>query len=408
MHTKNTWDIEIVNDITNKMLLFIFSPFLSFIYSLRRINTRSSYWIFFLFAICFGLSFTVANERIGNSLDGIHYRILFESFKYVDLNLYFEGLMDYLSYEGEKDYFVSTLFFFVSRITDNYHVMFMFSSVIFASFSLVSFKYLTNESNFNNSFPCLILSFLFMYNSIFNINGLRFWTAAWVAVFCIFKIVRDKKYAYFLLAIFTPFIHISYWIYILLLLLYMMLGRFEKMWIICLISSFLLSNFLLAYMQEFISLLPSSLANNIAINTDAEYMKERETLDSSRIVGDFFAFLINVFLAIIMYLFVKNRELVKSNPKVKSLYFFLLIWMSFCFAAMPIPSLGNRFVILSYPFIAYIWLAVFGTTHYRKILYCIPGVFSYNIYILILNYLQVLDWSFFISNPISLISKYLM
>ena len=130
-----------------------------------------------------------------------------------------------------------------------------------------------------------------------------------------------------------------------------MLGRFEKMWIICLISSFLLSNFLLAYMQEFISLLPSSLANIIAIYTDADYMKERETLDSSRIVGDFFAFLINVFLAIIMYLFVKNRELVKSNPKVKSLYFFLLIWMSFCFAAMPIPSLGNRFVILSYPFI---------------------------------------------------------
>ncbi len=96
-----------------------------------------------------------------------------------------------------------------------------------------------------------------------------------------------------------------------------------------------------------------------------------------------------------------NRERSKIiEPSTKRLLAFTVIVVSFANFVMPIPSLGKRFMILSYPLIAYLWLDVFGTHRYKNYLYMIPIVFFMSIYHLIEAYVQNVDVMFYISSPI--------
>ena len=81
----SSWNKEIQSDVSVKVISFLISPFLSFLYSLRRINTKSSYVVFFLFALFYGLCYTVLADE-GNvieSSDAAKWRARFEE---TDLN----------------------------------------------------------------------------------------------------------------------------------------------------------------------------------------------------------------------------------------------------------------------------------------------------------------------------------
>ena len=403
---EKSWRLENIRDIQIKYILFLLSPFFAFLYALNRVNTKSSYIIFFLFAVFFGLAFTVGTQRTEGSIDGIFYRNNFEWSQGITSQSYADGLEDFLRFEGKKDYYADTLNYFLSRITNNYHIMFMVAAIVFSFFSLKSFRYLTSEQNFNGSLICLILSFLFMYNIIFNINGMRFWTAAWVAVFCVFKIIKEHKYRYILLALATTFFHGAYWVFVVLLLIVLLFRRFEKLWIVAFFCSFLLSNLFLAYAQEFSAYLPSALAGVVRSYTNIRYVVEVNEADTG-FITKFFGYVVDIFLVVLVCIFIKERRLIKSNSKIKDLYLFLLIWMSFCFAGMSIPSLGSRYIILSYPFIAYIWLVAFGTHKYKKVIYFLPLVFLADIYRMLALCKMVSGFSFYVSSPFYLIYKYL-
>ena len=109
---------------------------------------------------------------------------------------------------------------------------------------------------------------------------MRFWTAAWVAVFCVFKIIKEHKYRYILLALATPFFHGAYWVFVVLLLIVLLFRRFEKLWIVAFFCSFLLSNLFLAYAQEFSAYLPSALAGVVRSYTNIRYVVEVNEADT--------------------------------------------------------------------------------------------------------------------------------
>lgn len=73
------WQKEENTDKALKIILFLVSPFIAALYALRNIKTKSSFVVFFLFAVFFGMSFTVAPSKTDeNSLDGTSYREKFE------------------------------------------------------------------------------------------------------------------------------------------------------------------------------------------------------------------------------------------------------------------------------------------------------------------------------------------
>jgi hypothetical protein len=126
MRTKSGFLIEDRNDVIAKVLLFLFSPFIGFLYSLKRINTKSSFVIFFLFALCFGLCFTPENHTRGY-IDGQSYAEKFVYNSNISITTFVNDFEQYISFETkDKDFYFNLLTFLVSRFTDNYHVFFLF------------------------------------------------------------------------------------------------------------------------------------------------------------------------------------------------------------------------------------------------------------------------------------------
>mgnify|MGYP000874255817 CR=1 FL=1 len=403
----STWLKEKNSDITIKYILFLFSPFFSFIYALRRINTKSSYLTFFATAIFFGMSYTVPSGKSSEGgIDGQVYREFFENYKYVQYSEFIDNLMGFLSFNvGMKDYYFNTIAFYLSRVTDNYHVMFMVFAIIFAYFSLKTLKFLTEEDKFDLSIISYILLYLFLHNQIFNINGVRFWTPAWIALYSIFQIYRNNNNKYFLLALLTPYFHGSYWIFIAVLILARFLMRFEKIWIIFFITSYFISIFSLALIEYVQPYLPNFLVNLTNSYTSTEAISRRENITIYKTI---FSNLTTFYINFIIILFIKNSKEIRKNIKTKNLYLFLLVWSSTFNFFMAIPSLGNRFIELSYPIIAYIWLINFKNKKYDYVILALPLVFANSIREQIIYYNMTLSTGFYFSSPFYLIYKHIL
>ena len=406
----NKWLNETKRDVELKIILFIISPFFATIYAFRRANTRSSYLVFFLSSLFFGLAFTVDSGKdyiIGTGIDGQAYREKFENAKYVTEYDYIEGLLGFLSFdEGKKDYYFDTVVFYLSRITENYHIMFMVFSLIFSYFALKSFRFFTSEEKFDFSVISLILCYFFLYNQIFNINGMRFWTAAWVAVYCIFQVYRNNNKLYLLLALTTPFFHGAFWIFVAIIFASLILRKFEKFWIILFPISFFASTLAVELIQAFNSFLPTFLSKLAESYTSQERLSE--TWSGFGWIPILFKNLILFYLSLLIFLFIKNREKIRLNAKIWGLYQFLLIWVSIFNFLMFVPSLGSRFIILAYPIMAYIWLVVFKDEHYQKIILFLPLIFLWDIQKQILYYGVVLDVTYYFSNPLYLLYKHII
>src|SRR5690554_616720 len=404
-----TWPKENNTDKALKIILFLISPFIAFLYSLRTIKTQSSYVVFFLFCVFFGLSFSVSlGKSEENRADGASYREKFELYKYVSDSEFYNRFNEYFTFEeGAKDYYFDTVAFYVSRVTDNYHIMFMVFAIVFAYFGLKSLRFLTSEPKFDASLSCLILVYLFMINQIFNINGVRFWTAAWIGVYCIFQIFRNDNKKYFLLALCTPFFHGAFWVYILVITFAYFSKWTRKVWVVLFFISFLVSNISVELVRGIIDSLPPFIARMAQSYTDEGYIEERAAAGSGFYwVAEFFRFAVRVYINYLVWLFIKNSNRITANPKTKALFAFLLIWMTFVNFTMPIPSLGARFMYLAYPIIAYIWLVNFKGVKYQKVLHAMPFVFLFSFYTQFLLYKNVLDISFYFSSPFYLLYKY--
>jgi hypothetical protein len=397
-----------------KIILFLISPFIASVYSVKTLNRKSSYLVFFLFAVFFGLSFSVPSGKTAEfTIDGAAYRDWFEKDIQRTSADFNDKLTKYLSFKGReiganKDFFFDTASFYISRLTDNYHVMFMFFAAIFAFFALKSFRFFTQEIDFKIGIAIYILTYLFFFNQIFNINGLRFFMAAWIGVYCVFQIFRNENKRFFLLLAFIPIIHVSFWVFTGIVLLAYFFMKYDKFWIALFFISFVFSSLSVEILNSNIDFLPSILKSSAKHYASEEYIEKRSSGSGSIWITRVVDFLIRVYITYLIYLFIKNKELIKNNPKSKNVFLFLLVFMTFINFAMPIPSLGNRYVLLSYPLIAYVWLVSFKNIQYRNVLYLLPLVFCFQIYnqFLVL-YPKVLEFDFFVSNPFYLIYIYL-
>ena len=403
-----TWNKEDNINKVFKYCIFLLSPILAFLFSLRTINTRSSYLIFFLCSVFFGLSFTVDESR---AYDSSRYKMEFENYKYITEHEFLQEFIKYVTFnEGKKDFYFDTVAFYTSRITDNYHVMFMIFAMVFSFFALKSFKFLTSESNFSASIACFILAYLFMTNQIFNINGVRMWTAGWVAVYAIFQIFRNGNRSYFLLLLTTPYFHGSFWVLIGIVVIALLFRQFERVFVIGFFTSFVVGSIAIELLQTTSDLLPVFLQRMVASYTDPEYVELRNQVEDSSLslVRRISETSIRIYVSFLVYLFIKNSKVIKGNVKTRNLYLFLLVFMTFVNFTMAVPSLGGRYLLLTYPIIAYIWLVTFKDKKYQRVLYLMPLVFSWSFFSQLVLYRNVLEIDFLVGNPLYLIYKYLI
>lgn len=401
---------EINRDIAKKVFLFLISPFLGFLAALKRMNTRSSFTVFFLFAVFFGMCFatSVGKDEL-NRGDAAAYRYRFEQYRYfntADISDVFQGFTS-MQDSKSRDIYVPLMSFVVAQVSENYHVFFALLAMVMSVFMLLSFKFLVGEEAFKYSWVCLLLAYFFIRgNGIFNINGCRFWTASWIAIYCNFQLFRNGNRKYLALALLTPMVHSSYWFYLIMLVLVYVSGRFTRFWKIAFFVSFFLSSVSMQLLQDLSDYLPPTL----------QFLVDRYTNDFEekgnlyQVLRRLFDLVGNIYLTYMMYLFMKNEYIIVQNPKIKSLYQFLLVWMAVIFFVMPIPSLGVRYLKLAMPVMAYIWLVAFESRGmYRNVIKIFPLFFMMAIYEEFTGYISHSVYSdFYYTSPIYQIYKYLI
>lgn len=394
------WLSEDRKDRGTKFLGFIISPLIGLLLSLRSINTKSSYCVLFLFAICFGLAFTVGNSSDLNTLDGVRYRYDFEQMCEGGQAMYFYNLKEYLSFHSSiKDYYFDTIAWLTSLFSSNYHILFLLLAIPFAYFQLKSLHFLTSLPNYRFSYLCIMITLFFCWNSIFNINGCRFWTAAWISVYCAFQVFQNGDYKYLILVFLTPFFHGSFYIFIILVGLCLIFSRFDNIWAILFFLSFLYSSLAVGVVQNASIYLPDFLVNLVDYYTGEENMSRYDSVGG---IYSFFKTISSLFPSLCAFILVINRKTIKCNGH-NQLYAFLLILMAFSNFTMPIPSLGNRFIVLSYPIIAYLWLSNFGigsNAKYSWVFYAFPFIWLAEFKDYISLYSLVTDIKFYFLSPI--------
>lgn len=393
--------------IGGKLSVYLINPFIALLTSLTSLQKRSSRIILFLWCILFGLMF-MPFEETG---DAYQYYLAFSQFKTSD----FWGIVkDYFSFDSPtKDLYVSFSYFIVKSFTNNYHILFAFWGTVFGYFYVRSIKFITSYFKGEDKWLFLILILLFLFsNPVYNINGVRFWTASWMAVYGCFKVIVERKYLYILLILSTLLVHGGFSVFIVLFLLCILLGRFEKPLSILYILSFFVSvtpvSELIASYSGFLPVFIDNFTENYA---DLDTITEKALKFSqeplyARVLRTTPEIYIN--LLCISFIFFKNKH--KLSEKNDLIFSFALIILSFCniFGSTTM-SVAARYLQVAIPLIIYKWAQNFDVLkQYKVFFYLAPVAYCYMVYYWIKDEIAISDISLYIlPAPISLIKNLL-
>lgn len=414
------WKKESSINTSIKAVLFLINPILALFIALFSLKTKSSYVLLFAIFVTFGFSYTVPDIRTETcNLDGISYRNDFEEYVKTSSNRFYNAIGDYINLQGSLDFYKDTVCYVVSRFTENYHVMFFVVSLVFSFFCLKSLKYFITNENFSNTISCFILLYLFLANQIFNINNFRFYTAAWIAVFALFKWLIDGKKHYVLFLFVTPFFHGSFFLIPIIYILYLAFGSSYKYLTIVFVLSVFFSELSLELFRNLIEYMPSesALALKMSVYTDENYVYKINEGGSGFIwIVRLFELFTRILVNMLVVILIVNYNKYIKGTNFQQLFHFMLLIMSFANFTMFIPSTGNRFVILAMPLLAYIWLGCLINSKKNRWLYLLAVLFvlqatlPFAIYSFpcVRLYFRVLEASFFFSSPLWLFLKYIL
>lgn len=383
---------EILNkDNKATLALFFIQPFIAFLFAISHLKSKYSFIVIFLFFVLFGFTFIAQNENA----DSFYYINEFNQYSSYSSHVFMNDIKDFFSFDSDiKDIYVLTSYFIVSKLTKNYHILMALWAAIFSFFYLKSFRFFVHLPEFKKSIVVSLLAFLFLYsNNIFNINGVRFYTAAWVAVYIIFEIIVNKNYKFAFLSIITPFIHTSYLFFVGVLVVYLLTRRFEKTWMILFFFSFFLSEISFQLVDYYKEYMPLAVQNMIWSYTSVENLTEKQRiLENLPTYSKILNSLPRYFLNSLMIVFIYQNKQVRLLKTGRFVFVFLIIWMTFVNFTMAIPSFGGRFMTLSVPFICYLCLLSFRHIPILpRLIYFIPFVYSYSLLYWFRNIISVTD-----------------
>ena len=386
-------------DLLGKLFIFIIYPFGGFLVALKDFKSKSSIIVFFLYFMLFGFAFTPESE----GLDSYRYIERFNYTKFDSSADFYSFVADFLKFESEKtkDIYLFLSYYLVGLFTNNYHFLFLFFSIVFSLFYLKSFSILVTNRNVTYSLSIVILVLWFgLSNPIFNINGVRFWTASWIGVLSMYQIFIRNNKLFYLLAMITPLIHASFYLFILLLFLMLFTRKFDRFWLYIFYFSLLgLGTSFLSYSQYFVDYLPPFLQKMVYLYTESDDALAKMEGIEKHIIIQIVEKLPHLYVMILLFLIIKNKNLLKRNLVSRNLYQIVLIWYTFVYFTMNIPSVGGRFFAVGTPLLIYLWINSYSILkRYNEIIiFGLPIAYSYVIWGWLVKMSLVTDPSFFYS-----------
>lgn len=370
MNNKNT---------THKYFLSLINPFISAIISLRDIRDGVSHRTLYLWFLIFGIGFCALDESA-------------DSFRYVEDFIiehryswaqYLEIVREWFTFESNiKDIYTLTVNVFVGHFSDNYHWAFFIYAVIFGFFYIKSLRIFIKNDRVSKNYVFYSLLFMFCFsNPIFNINGVRFWTAAWIGVYVTLNLFLEKDYKKLPLLLFLPLIHGTSVLWIVIMGVAFLLQRFQSLTIIIYVASaFVTSASYLNNLSDFSYLLPQFMQNQIWSYTESDMALERLAGQSEygAAYADFLMALPKYFQILMCILLILKRNVINRDKYAGRLLSVMLALAAITNFLSGIPSMG-RFQVLVIPFLIVVWANNYKImSKYDRLFIIVPLVYAYS------------------------------
>ena len=357
-----------IQELGAKLFVFILCPFASFLLSLKNAASRSSYVIYFLFAVIFAWNMDTIGFHSYNDLQGITERIR-ES--HYTTNEIIDQIIAFITFaeDAPKELYMNFLIWVSKLFSENPHLTFAIAAIPWSYFFLKSLKFITTNPKFRNSnIICLTILMLFVLpRDVLTLQNPRFTTGVWMAIYACLQLhnSKERRWKYLILICCTPFIHSGFWPFVLLVPVSLFMKRFEKLTMVFFCASLPLSYSAYGIISniDFTSLfLPDTLSRWITIYLSKDsYAKFVSNEGGSGFywIDVLFNTLIQIVYTIVPFLLWSIKNTLKDIYVKQEIMFYV-----FLFAVINtvqfIPVLGER----------YFWIARILTVYiYFKYLY---------------------------------------
>lgn len=254
---------------------FIFLPFFSLIAAIINYKEKYAKNIVWLFTCFYGFTFVISPGS-----DSEDYKYYFSYLYKVDYSLlsFIQAVKN--GEEARGDYYEPVLSFIISRFTDDYRFLFLAFAFVFGYFFSRSIWIIVdNFSNKLKPLSVILIFFLVITLPIWNINGVRFYTACMIFCYATLNFYMRGNKKSILLILLTPLVHFSFLFAVGIFLLYLGLRllRIKKTtYIGIFVFGAFLSNFDISYLLQYSYLFEDNMivSDRIETYTNAEYVEK--------------------------------------------------------------------------------------------------------------------------------------
>lgn len=369
------------SDTKNYLILFLLWPFLSFIVALANFSRKEARSVIYIFIVYYGLTFVNNNMAV----DAYRYALGLKANALLPFSDFFKVVGGLYS-DTSVDIIEPLISFIVSRVTNYHGLYFGVWASIFGFFYLNSIGLLYERYKINQGWNTAILMvFFIMTIPVTMISGVRMWTAAWIFFYGAYRVVTERNPRFLIVTLSAAFVHWSFISANAILVIYYLVGNRNIIYLPLALSSFVIPQLAAPLFRSVALKLGGGLQQRYTNYSSEGYISavQEGAAQSAwfmRISSDLVFYYLLIAIALIQL-----RHNNHMNGKTeKSLFSFLLLFLAFVNFGMPIPSFGERFMVLFFLFAtAYLMLYFIKMPGEKLYFIIILGAFPMMLYSLI-------------------------
>lgn len=363
-----------------RLIYFIFSPFLTFLYSCSDLQKRVAQIVFVLFFGLFGYCHTFEDTRADS------YR-KYESYTGYAAEDYLDIYNDF--HAGErKDIYESVLFSTLKMFTDNPHIMMMFVGLIGGFLYMLVVKRFLMDKRMSYTLPiAILLMFMVIESNISVMGGIRNFTAFPLFMYSLIRMMIDNRKIWVIGLLLTPLIHFGY----LFATVAALIIWFVKIpngilhyvaLFICVASIFLDTS---SYVGA-LDIVMGSIDNEAIENRVADYGEEDTDIHFNQSLTTQLVRINNqigaLFIVALLIYIRRNRKILLNNTYINRIYSIFLFFTVISYSLISFSVVGQRFVYIAMVLLYMLLLNIYQnnpTSAISKFIYSMPFVFIIHI-----------------------------
>ncbi|MBZ9652572.1 EpsG family protein [Psychroflexus montanilacus] len=333
------------------LLVFLIWPFALLIHRLKDIKDPKSKTVFWLFCVYFGFAFII-QEDVEGAADSARYasnlKIMNEegnSLEYISDRIY-----NIESADLKLDFYETIITWLVSLFTSNAQILFTVFSAVFGFFYVQNLWIIFSKlKKTKGLFIGVLILYLILILPIWQVNGVRMWTAAHIYIYGIllFHLSNKKKSGYFwILASFL--VHFSFIFPAIIFIISRFIRLKINILIILYLVAFILDNVDLDFIKNISSYLPNILGLKVEEYASEGYNDAfNKRLDEKSLIFQINKFITSFFIFLWVLLLYAKRKSIKIDlgRDFYNFFKFILLFGVFAQFASLIPS-GGRFLTI--------------------------------------------------------------